>query len=293
MLTYALDSADLLGPVFPLCPRSKHPLFPAAHPAGHGCRGECGRHGHGFHDATIDAALIEAWWRSTPTANLGLVTGDRSGLDVLDVDPRHGGDEALASLEAEHGPLPPTLEAATGSGGRHLFFLHHEGLSCAQGRPRKGLDVKADGGYVAAPPSIHPSGRRYRWLSGRGPGEAALAEWPAWLLALLATPARAASAPRARVRIREGGASRFGLSVLRRAVEAIQAAPEGGGHDTFRARARTVAGYVASGEIDLDLAYDALEAAGISRGADPREVASALAWAFADGLERPLSPRSR
>ncbi len=293
LLQAVLDLADLLGPVFPLRPRGKAPLFPAAHPGGHQCRGECGRTGHGFHDGTVDPGRIEAWWRCSPTANLGLVTGDRSGFDVLDVDPRHGGDATLAALEAEHGPLPPTLEVATGSGGRHLYFLHHEGLACAQGRPGRGLDVKADGGYVAAPPSVHPSGERYRWLSGRGPGEVGLAKWPSWLLALLAPLARTVVASPAHVRVREGGASRFGRSVLRRAVEAIQAAAEGEGHDTFRARARTVAGYVASGEIDLDLAYDALEAAGLSRGADPREVASTLAWAFADGLDRPLAPRSR
>lgn len=297
LLNAALGLADVLGPVLPLAPRGKLPLLPAAHGEGDPlrgrCRGECGRLGHGLHDATVDEGLIRSWWGRQPAANVGLVTGSRSGVGILDVDPRHGGDAALAALQAEHGPLPPTLEVETGSGGSHLYFRHHEGMGCSRGRLPAGIDVRAGGGYVVAAGSIHPNGRRYRWRPGRGPHEAPLADWPPWLLGLLAAPARVGSAPGARVRIRHGGASRFGASVLHRAVEAIETALEGSGHDTFRARARTVAGYVASGEIDLDLAYDVLEAAGLARGADPREVASTLAWAFADGLERPLSPRSQ
>ncbi len=77
---------------------------------------------HGFKDATTDRATLQQWWDQHPQANLIIPTGEASGVLVLDVDPDHGGDAALAALEAKHGPLPITLEQTTGSGGRHLLF---------------------------------------------------------------------------------------------------------------------------------------------------------------------------
>src|SRR3954454_3694768 len=61
---------------------------------------------HGFKDASTDPDQIRRWWTRCPNANIGGGTGAASGRDVLDVDPRHGGDETLAGLEAEHGALP-------------------------------------------------------------------------------------------------------------------------------------------------------------------------------------------
>ncbi len=80
--------------------------------------------GNGFKDATTDLTAIQQWWSQHPDANLILPTGEATGVLVLDVDPDHGGDAALTALEAEHGPLPATLEQTTGSGGRHLLFKH-------------------------------------------------------------------------------------------------------------------------------------------------------------------------
>jgi len=129
------------------------------------------------------ADLVRRWWRRWPDANLGVVTGDVSGVIVVDVDPRSGGDGSLEGLEAGYGPLPATVEAQTGGGGRHLY------LRCP-GRPvvprpvAPGLDLKGDGGLVVAPPSLHVSGAAYRWVPGRGPGDLEPAASPAWLLAL-------------------------------------------------------------------------------------------------------------
>ncbi|HKK14739.1 MAG TPA: bifunctional DNA primase/polymerase [Gammaproteobacteria bacterium] len=124
-----------------------------------------------------------AWFRRWPDAAVGVVTGAVSGLVVLDVDPRHGGDGSLQALEARHGPLPVTVEARTGGGGRHLYFVHPGGTVRNQVGLAPGMDLRADGGLVVAPPSRHASGRRYRWQPGRGPGEAALAPLPPWLAA--------------------------------------------------------------------------------------------------------------
>ena len=66
---------------------------------------------HGLKDANRDPTKVEAWWTRRPSANVGIVTGTAAGIVVIDVDPRHGGDEALAELLREHGELPPTAEA--------------------------------------------------------------------------------------------------------------------------------------------------------------------------------------
>jgi hypothetical protein len=133
---------------------------------------------HGLLDATTDPDTIRSWWKDMPDASVGIRCGSASGLVVLDVDPAHGGEDSLRDLEAKHGPLPATLEAATGGGGLHLFFRHPgRPVRNSAGTLGKGLDLRGDGGYVVAPPSIHPSGKRYAWL-GAGRLEAA----PEWIL---------------------------------------------------------------------------------------------------------------
>lgn len=127
-------------------------------------------------------AEVEAWLERWPDANVGIVTGGVSRLVVVDVDPRHGGTESLAALEREHGPLPSGVEAETGGGGRHLYFAHPGGEVRNRVGLAPGIDLRGDGGVVVAPPSIHPSGRRYRWKKGCGPDERAPVEPPPWLL---------------------------------------------------------------------------------------------------------------
>jgi len=137
--------------------------------------------------ARVPAALaaadeIEGWFRRWPDANVGLVTGRVSGLVVVDIDPRHGGQASLERLRDEHGPLPRTVEAETGGGGRHLYFAYPGVLVHNRVGILPGIDLRADGGCVVAPPSRHPSGRRYRWAEGSSPDDLPLAAMPAWLL---------------------------------------------------------------------------------------------------------------
>ena len=138
------------------------------------------------------ADSVRQWFERVPDANVGLVTGAVSGLVVVDIDARHGGPASLAQLEAQHGPLPATLEAITGGGGRHLYFRHPSLRLTNRVGLLPGIDFRGDGGCIVAPPSIHPSGRPYVWVPGRGPGEVALAPMPVWLLDLArGAPARA------------------------------------------------------------------------------------------------------
>jgi hypothetical protein len=159
-----------------------------------------------FQRRRASAAEIEAWYARSPRANVGVVTGAVSGLAVLDVDPRHGGDASLALWEREHGPLPDTVEAATGGGGRHLYFRAPEPAPRNRVGLAQGIDLRCEGGLVVAPPSLHPGGGRYVWRDGRDPGTRSPTALPAWLARMLAGAAPRAGHPLAhwRALVREG-----------------------------------------------------------------------------------------
>lgn len=129
----------------------------------------------------VTEKTLRRWFRRSPDYNVAIVTGALSGLVVLDVDPRHGGDKSLKKLEREHGPLPRTLESVTGGGGRHYYFSHPGGEVRNRTGIEPGIDLRGDGGCIVAPPSLHPSGKRYRWVKGRAPGQVKLAHLPDWL----------------------------------------------------------------------------------------------------------------
>ena len=145
---------------------------------------------HGHLDATTDPDKIRAWWQESPDANIGIATGARSGLVVIDVDPRHGGHYSLQDFEAQYGPLPDTLRVRSGGDDRgwHLYF-RHPGRSVPSGTDvlGPGLDVLGDGGFIVAPPSLHESGRRYEIADEFAgyPDETPLADLPAAVLALM------------------------------------------------------------------------------------------------------------
>lgn len=153
-------------PVFPLAPRNKQPLTK-----------------NGFQDATVHPDQIADWWRFWPDANIGLPTG--ISFDVLDVD----GRDAAAVLTEHIGDSywHPGPVAQTGKGW-HLLF-------CPTGRGNGAkllnttLDFRGLGGYIVAPPSIHPKGHRYEWLPGRDFTKP-LPEGPDWLLPILTREAK-------------------------------------------------------------------------------------------------------
>ena len=121
--------------------------------------------------------------------NVGVLTGPVSGILVIDVDPRSGGLETLASWEAEHGPLPKTLTVHTGRfgdvRGQHLYFRYPDfEIGNKVGSIGKGVDVRGKGGVVVAPGSCHASGVRYSCDDPSAP----IAELPTWLAAMLQQP---------------------------------------------------------------------------------------------------------
>lgn len=143
--------------------------------------------------ATDDHDTIDAWWSGLYRGHgVGIRTGwigDDRCLVVVDIDTiDHGADGAVAleQLEREHGPLPPTVEAITGSGGRHLFFLADHEIRNSAGQIGDGIDIRGEGGFVVAAPTLHPNGRRYEWVTS--PTEATMAALPHWLADLARRP---------------------------------------------------------------------------------------------------------
>jgi len=135
-----------------------------------------------FQEQPADETEIREWFARWPDASVAIVTGAVSGLLVIDIDPRHGGEESLAAWQREHGLLLPTVEAVSGGAGRHLYFAHPGGELRNKVGLAPGIDLRGDGGYIVAPPSLHASGRRYTWRRSHDPDSLALAPLPDWLL---------------------------------------------------------------------------------------------------------------
>lgn len=163
-LQTAIEYGQYGWAVFPLLPRSKAPITP-----------------RGFHDAVKDQTAIRSLWGSRTNLNIGIATGEVSGFWVLDIDPEKGGEDSLTELENKYGSLPDTLISKTGGGGRHYFFKIPSGIKipCTISKVAKGVDTRGNGGYIAAPPSIHPNGTMYEFIGGE------IADAPNWLIKMI------------------------------------------------------------------------------------------------------------
>jgi uncharacterized protein YdaU (DUF1376 family) len=137
------------------------------------------RTSNGFNSASINPAVIEAWWTKSPNANIGIATGRGSNLVVIDVDERHGGIATMEKLEENVGEtLPATLTAATGNGFHYYFRAPDQPLRSIAGALGTGVDIRAERGCVVAPPSLHANGRRYEFVNP----EAEIAVLPKWII---------------------------------------------------------------------------------------------------------------
>lgn len=132
--------------------------------------------------ATNEPAMVEEWWTRWPEANIGVHVG-KSGLLVVDKDPRNGGDESFRMLDEQHGTAwHSNIEVKTGGGGVHLFYAATSDASYpSQAAP--GIDLKHGVAYIVAPPSKHPSGERYEVVRGGLVGDEIdfLPSVPRWL----------------------------------------------------------------------------------------------------------------
>jgi len=222
--------------VYPVA-RNKHPLTD-----------------HGKNDATTDEETITEWWRRWPLANVGALTGRAAGFFVLDIDPRHGGDDSLDALQARNGPLPSTLTCRTGGGGAHHYLAHPGGdvKTSTFGAFGSGLDVLGERASVILPPSVHASGVRYSWLDSSTPIAAA----PAWLVSLVCP------APRPASRSRPARAVTAATKYARRALDAeaarVRAAVEGTRNPTLNRAAFNLGQLVAADVLAEEVVFAVL-----------------------------------
>lgn len=159
MMEEALSYAEAGFAVLPLVERKKTPLT-----------------SHGLKDATQEPEIIKSWWSKWPRANIGIATGKKSGgLFVIDCDIDEGknGVQALSEWEIDNGFLPETACSVTGRGGKHYLFRSDKIVKNKTGFIT-GVDLRGEGGYIVAPPSIHENGKAYRWQTD--PRSAQIAE---------------------------------------------------------------------------------------------------------------------
>ena len=291
-LTYASSGLAVL----PLVPGQKVPL-----------------NRHGCSEATTDRDVIWAWWEKCPEAGIGLVPGP--AFWVLDVDThpptvteakRRGrelidGFEALKRIEATGHTLPPTREARTPSGGRHLWWRCPPGIEM---RPSQravmrgalaGLDVRGVDSYVVAPPTETAEGPKttagvYRWTDTRRAVEA-----PSWLLRLMLredeAPVRAPVRPLSSGMERDAGKRRWAEAVLDGCCKRIAAASSAR-HATWYAQA-VMAGGVLWG-VDYERARVALEEAAQATVKGRRgEIRRTIRDGLQAGQARPVWPEER
>ena len=158
MLDAALSYARLGWAVVPLVEGAKNPAT-----------------AKGFKNASTDEKTVRTWWMRNPNYNIGIACGNGTMVIDLDVDEAkdEDGTATLRKWEDDNGKLPETATAVTGRGGLHMLY-RIDGEARCSANPKLGVDVRGDGGYIVAPPSIHPNGTQYAWE--RDPREHEIAE---------------------------------------------------------------------------------------------------------------------
>lgn len=273
LASWAVLYAEVGWSVFPLQPGGKAPATR-----------------HGVLDATADIVQVVAWWERDWAQNIGLACGP-SGVVVLDVD-HPAGEASLAGLVP---PPPPTLVSMTGGGGMHWIYrvpLNEVARNTA-GRLGAGLDTRGDGGYIVLPPSIHPSGRPYEWMTWADPRRHALAPAPAYLLASQPPPRRP-PAVQPGPRYLDGDGTRWGVAALNGVIQDLQQAQPGTRHAALIAASLRIGSVIAGGQLDEAAARAALVDAGNrmyeATGERPDRVEATIDGGFLRGRLEPAVP---
>jgi bifunctional DNA primase/polymerase-like protein len=247
----ALRAALALGsegrPCFP-CRANKRPATP-----------------HGFKEATCDANGLCGLWRHYPGPLVGLVTGEASGIDVLDLDKGH--PEAGVWWAENRHRIPETRTHRTRSGGLHLLFRHTSALRCTAGRIAPGIDTRGDGGYLIWWPAAG-----FPVLRDLSP-----VSWPAWLFDTLAQPPATSRGRRSSFCI---GTGQYAPTALRNAAHRVVTAKPGRRNNVLNAEAYRIGRFVEAGLLDAQEVADTLADSAFTAGLDPREIVATLHSAF-------------
>lgn len=229
--------------------------------------------------ASSSGADVQEWF-SVGHQNIGIATGEASGIFVLDVDPDNGGDKTLWDLQFKHGDLPSTWAVRTGSGGEHYYFAWPGfDLSNSAGLLGPGLDIRGNGGQVVAPPSVSAKGA-YITLN-----EVDVAPAPEWLLSLLtAEPAPRNDAAVARLAEAPEG---YVQTAVEYELRTLAATTEGSRNHALNRAAFAIATLLPHGVITEDEIITAFTPVALDLGLDASETRKTIASAIAAGMEKP------
>jgi hypothetical protein len=235
---------------------------------------------NGLKNATTDEQTIADWWDQQPEANVGLATGHV--FDVLDIDGPDVGTTELARLVGEHGDVALEGPTTITGGGHHLFVL-----PTGRGNRAKfiaGCDWRGRGGYVVAPPSVHPSGRRYCWTED-GP-DTPLLRAPDWLVALLDPPV-----PLAPVIPMEPkcltDASAYARAAFVNECANVAGALVGSRNHVLNVAAFSLGRFVGGGLLDVDEVTSGLRRAALRVGISQREAERTIESGLLAGIREP------
>jgi hypothetical protein len=227
--------------------------------------------------ATTEASSIQQWF-ATSRWNLGIATGEASGVFCLDIDSHHGGEHSLQNAAEALGPMPATWTVATGSGGKHYYFRHPGNpvriatkTNVLEAWSLPGIDTRGDGGQVVAPPSRHHSGSEYDWTLG--PWDVPLADLPLrWIRLLLNAGVWKTGEPEIapltikRKVVTAGDASQWAMTAFQRETERAKNAPTGSGNQELFNAGCQLFEIVKGGHLPHDLVHDSLMDAATSTG---------------------------
>jgi hypothetical protein len=272
VLDAALAYAAYGFSVFPCLPRAKEPAVK-----------------RGFYAATTNPETIRRLFRSGD-CNVAIRTGMASHVWAIDSDGEVG-EASLCALEAKHGTLPATWQSLTARG-RHIWFCCDDPVPSSAARIAPGIDARGDGGYILAPPSIHPTGARYSW-STHCAGELAVA--PAWLLGLarkkpptISQRAIALMPPR-----RINGSGGYGQAALNAEVAALAGAVPGQRNHALNRAGFLLFQLVAGGEIEREQVItgllDACHRNGLIKDDGLHAVMATIRSAYLAGIKHPRS----
>ena len=240
----------------------------------------------GLHAASIEESLITEWWRRWRRANIGVVTGVDSGIAVVDIDLPDALPH-LGLIASGKYALPRTLTGLTGGGGTHLIYsLTDASLGNSAGRlpgveeEVAGIDLRANGGYIVAPPSVHHIGANYVWLDEGRP----IAPLPGWIR----RPERAPLSQIApRPAVFTGNGTAYGLHVLREELSQLRRARRGTRNHALNRAAFAIAQVSAGGELLEPHARAEVLATALTIGLPEPEALQTIESAFQGGFRRP------
>lgn len=236
-----------------------------------------------YQDERPDEAQLTRWWQKWPDANVGIITGQVSGFFAVDIDSPDG----LATIEGRGG-LPETLQVKTSKVG-HYYFQYPETGVRNRTAIVAGVDIRGDGGLVAAPPSIHATGVVYEWAN-----RCEIAVAPDWLIELMQAPKPYETMPEINREHLNGAAQnpddtrRFVEGCVKSELQKVHACAEGDKNTQILKSSTYLSGYIHTGAITADEIESRLFDAIASRAKDPAQAVQTLRAGIRYGSIKPL-----